>query len=109
MVDEGFRFTSPWWDAKYLENEPEFDNHRQTYMGEDFFYQTHMLRFIEASIETHNTPASFQTISCHFQLIHCMDILYMELDARPIGSLRSPHIKIFMTPCFKIKSIVTII
>jgi hypothetical protein len=72
------------------------------YMSENLLHKLPMLSIVESRIKTEETPATFQTVSGHFELIHGMDVLDVHFDARPIGRFGCPHVEVFMPSRFKI-------
>lgn len=77
-----------------------------THMRYKLLHQFPMLILIPASIETNNPSRSFQTVTCHLQLVHRVDILNMALHGRPIWCSSEPHVQVFMAPCFKEERVV---
>ena len=46
-----------------------------TYMREDLLGQLSPLAFVKCVVETKYTSAPLQTVACHLELVHSMDVL----------------------------------
>ncbi len=78
-------------------------------MCEDLLRQPPPLCLVKPLVEAHNPATSLQTVPRHFQLVHCMDILDVQLDARPVGCLCCPHIQVLMSARLEIQRVVAVV
>lgn len=80
-----------------------------THMCEDLLCQPTPLRLVEGLVEAQQPSASLQTVAGHLQLVHCVDVLYVHLDAWAIWCLRSPHVEVLMSPRLKVYRVVAVV
>lgn len=78
-------------------------------MREDLLGQPPPLRLIEALVKAHDPPAALQAVPRHLELVHRVDVLDVQLDARPVRRLRCPHIQILMPAGFEIQRVVAVV
>ena len=64
---------------------------------------------VEGLVKAQNTPTTLQAVARHFEFVHGMNILDVQLDARSIWCLRSPQVQVLMPTRLKVKGIVTIV
>ena len=106
VVDEGLGTTSRRWHSEYLRDAnlvfSSNEISQTMYMREHLLRQLSPLRIIESFVKAQQSAASFQTIPRKLQFVHRVDILDMQLDARSIGGLCSPHVEVFVTSGFKV-------
>ena len=77
-------------------------------MGKNLLRQLSPLALVKRLVKAEDSPTPLETIASHFKLVHGMNILHMQLDARTVRRLCSPHIQIFMPTRFKIEGVVAI-
>ena len=75
-----------------LVNPTQVERVKSTHMREDLLRQPTPRRFLKALVEAQDSPAAFETISRHLELVHGVYILHMHLYARPIGCLCRPEV-----------------
>lgn len=80
-----------------------------THVCKDFFGQPPPLALVECFVEAQNTTAPLQTIACHLEFVHGMDVLDMQLDAWAIWGLCGPHVEVFVSTCFEIQCVVAVV
>ena len=78
-------------------------------MSEHLLRQLSPLCIIESFVKAQQPPASLQTIPCQLQFVHRVDVLDMQLDARSVGRLRSPHVQVFVTPGLEVECVVAVV
>ena len=76
-------------------------------MCEQLFRQSSPLGLLERRIEAQDPTTALETIPSHFELVHRVHVLYVQLDARPIWRLGSPEVKVLMPTSLKVQRIVT--
>ena len=77
-------------------------------MREQLLCELTPLGIVEGLVKAQNTPTALQAVARHFEFVHGMNILDVQLDARSIRCLRSPHVQVFMPTRFKIECVVAI-
>jgi len=70
-------------------------------LNEQFFHQLPMWLCIKLLVKLENWSGALQTISCHLQLRHCVNIFYKKLHRRTFRRIRQPHVKIHFLFGFK--------
>lgn len=80
-----------------------------TYVGEHLLDKPSPLSLIECSIEAEYATRALQAISRHLQLVHGVDILDMQLHARPVRRFGRPHVQVFMASRFEVQGVVTVV
>lgn len=78
-------------------------------MREHLLGQSAPLAVVKRFVKAQDTPASLQAVSRHFQLVHGVNVLYVQLDARSVRRLGRPHIKILVPTSFEVESIIAVI
>ena len=78
-----------------------------THMCEQFFRQSSPLRLLKRRIKTQDPTTALETIPGHFELVHRVHVLYVQLDARSIWRLGRPEVHVFMPTRLKVQRIVT--
>ena len=78
-------------------------------MREQLLCELTPLGIVEGLVKAQNTPTTLQAVARHFEFVHGMNILDVQLDARSIWCLRSPQVQVFMPTRLKVKGIVTIV
>ena len=81
----------------------------KTHMCKQLLDELPVLVRVECLVKAQDSPTPLETISSHLELVHRMHILDVHLDTRPIGSLGSPHIQIFVPTSFKVDGIIAIV
>jgi hypothetical protein len=76
-------------------------------MCEQLFRQSSPLGLLKRRIEAQNPTTALETIPSHFELVHRVDVLYVQLDARPIWRLGRPEVQVLMPTRLKVQRIVT--
>ena len=126
VVDERFSSPSLWRHAEYLcflcsniqqlmRNFHDHDGNgkdreraaRNTHMREQLFRQSSPLGLLKRRIEAQDPTTALETIPSHFELVHRVHILHVQLDARPIWRLGRPEVEVLMPTRLKVQRIVT--
>jgi len=76
-------------------------------MCEELFRQSSPLRLIKRRIEAQDPTTSLETITGHFELVHRVHVLYVQLDARSIRRLGRPKVQVLMPTRLKVQRVVT--
>ena len=71
-------------------------------MCEYFFRKLSPFRLVQTLVEADYPATALEAVASHLELVHCVDILHMHLDAWTIRRLRGPEIQIFVSSCFKV-------
>ncbi len=69
--------------------------------------QSSPLRLFKRRIKAQDPTTTLETISRHFELVHRMYVLHMQLDARPVWRFGRPQIQVLMPTRLKVERIVT--
>ena len=95
VINERLGFPCLWW---YTENlgmafgEIPGSIETNAHMREDLLGQLSPLAFVKCLVETKYTSAPLQTVACHLELVHRMDVLHVHLDTRAVWCLRGPKV-----------------
>lgn len=111
MIDERLGPPCPRRHTKYLRNcqlSASVWLIRDTCMSEHLLHELPMLITVEGAIKGQNSTTAFQAIPCHFEFIHSVHILDMQLDAGAIGSLSRPQIQVLVPPSLEVQGIVAV-
>ena len=76
-------------------------------MCEQLFRQSSPLRLLKRRIEAQDPTTALETIPRHFELVHRVHVLYVQLDARPIWRLGCPKVQVLMPTRLKVERIIT--
>ena len=76
-------------------------------MCEQLFRQSSPLRLLKRCIEAQDPTTALETITGHFELVHRVHVLYVQLDARSIRRLGRPKVQVLMPTRLKVQRIVT--
>ena len=78
-----------------------------THMCEQLLRQSSPLRLLKRRIKTQDPATALETVPCHFEFVHCVHILYVQLDTRPVRRLGRPEIQVLMPTRLKVERVVT--
>ena len=76
-------------------------------MREQLFRQSSPLGRLKRRIEAQDPPTALETVPGHFELVHRVHVLHVQLDARPVRSLGRPEVQVLVPTRLKVQRIVT--
>ena len=78
-------------------------------MCKDLLRQPAPLCLVKGLVKAQQSPAALQTVAGHLQLVHGVNVLDVQLYARPVRSFGCPHIQVFMSTRLKVQRVVAVI
>ena len=88
VIDKGFRLASLWGHAENLWSgftpRTKDGDKRRTYVREQLLCELTPLGIVEGLVKAQNTPTTLQAVARHFEFVHGMNILDVQLDARSV-------------------------
>lgn len=78
-------------------------------MSKHLLRQLPPLRLLERLVEAQQSSAPLQAVPGHFELVHGVDVLDMQLDAGSVGRFRGPHVQVFMSSGFKVQGVIAVV
>lgn len=123
VVDERFSSPSLWRHAKYLslcfsffQNTPNKlrkkkkklhdETMKATHMCKQLFRQSSPLGRLKRRVEAQDPTTALETVPGHFELVHRVHVLHVQLDARPIRCLGRPEVQVLVPARLKVQRIV---